>query len=192
MTPFTKNAALIIVDVQQGFVEEAYFGGNRNNPDAEAKMSEILQIWRETKRPIFHIKHNSTNSLSPLRPELPGNAIHPAVAPQGDEPVIEKNVNSAFIGTDLEQRLQDAGIEQLVIVGLTTNHCVSTTTRMAGNLGFETYLVADATATFDRVALNGTIIPAETVHQTELANLNDEFATVLNTTQVLEMSNLTT
>ena len=189
MTHFADNAALIIVDVQQGFIETGYFGGNRNNPDAESNMSQILKAWRSSNRPIFHIKHNSTNEKSPLRHELPGNAIKPEVAPEGDEPVIEKSVNSAFIGTDLEQRLKDASINEVVIVGLTTNHCVSTTTRMAGNLGFKTYLVGDATATFDRTGLDGTVYPAQQVHDTELANLNDEFATVINTAKVLEMAN---
>jgi nicotinamidase-related amidase len=186
MTQIDQNAALIIVDVQKGLDEHAYYGGNRNNPDAEAHMSSLLQAWRQTQRPIFHIKHNSTEPKSPLRPGYPGNEIKPEVAPQGDEPVIEKSVNSAFIGTDLEQRLRDAGISQVVIVGLTTNHCVSTTTRMAGNFGFETILVGDATATFDRVGVDGTRYSAQINHDTELATLNGEFATVLNAKDILE------
>lgn len=184
--PIKPNAALIIVDVQQGFAEADYFGGKRNNPDAEANMATLLNAWRESNRPIFHIKHNSTEPQSPLRPDQPGNAIKPEVAPQGDEPVIEKTVNSAFIGTDLEQRLRDAGIEQVVIVGLTTNHCVSTTTRMAGNLGFDTYLVGDATATFDRMGVNGTRYDAQLIHDAELANLNGEFAIVSTTQDILD------
>lgn len=189
MTHFSENAALIIVDVQVGFAEEAYFGGNRNNPDAESKISEILQAWRDTKRPIFHIKHNSIEPTSPLRPGQSGNDIQESVAPEGDEPVIGKTVNSAFIGTDLEERLRTAGIKQVVIVGITTNHCVSTTTRMAGNFGFETYIVSDATATFDRTGSDGTLYPAQLIHDTTLANLHDEFATVLKTSQVLENTN---
>lgn len=189
MIHFAENAGLILVDVQQGFIEADYFGGNRNNPDAESNMSRILQVWRDTKRPIFHIKHNSINANSPLRPNQPGNAIKPDVAPQGDETVIEKTVNSAFIGTDLEVRLKNASINEVLIIGLTTNHCVSTTTRMAGNLGFKTYLVSDATATFDRKGLDGKIYPAQQLHDTELANLNDEFATVINTATVLEIAN---
>jgi len=185
MTEFASNAALIIVDVQQGFSEADYFGGQRNNPDAEANIKRILDVWRASQRPIFHVKHNSTEPKSPLRPGQAGNAIQPDVAPQNNEPLIEKTVNSAFIGTDLEQRLRDAAIQQVVIVGLTTNHCVSTTTRMAGNLGFETYLVADATATFDRVGVDGTKYPAQLIHDTAIANLHDEFATILQTNDAL-------
>ncbi len=185
MTHIEKNAALIIIDVQQGLDEHAYYGGNRNNPDAEAHMASLLQAWRASQRPVFHVKHNSTEPKSPLRPGMPGNAIKPEVAPQAGEPVIEKTVNSAFIGTDLEQRLHDADISQVVIVGLTTNHCVSSTTRMAGNFGFNTILVGDATAAFDRTGVDGTGYSAQIIHDTTIATLNGEFATVLNTKDVL-------
>lgn len=187
MPEFSDNAALIIVDVQQGFDDQAHWG-NRNNPDAEDNIAKILQVWRDTKRPIFHIKHNSLTPNSPLRLGQSGNNIKPQLAPQNDEPVIEKTVNSAFIGTDLEQRLREANIQQLVIVGLTTNHCVSTTTRMAGNFGFETYLVADATATFDRIGHDGKIYTAQLIHDTALANLHEEFASILDTSEILNPS----
>ena len=188
MPQLSPNTALIIVDVQKGLDEHDYYGGHRNNPDAEANMARILQFWRETKRPIFHIKHNSTEPNSPLRPNQAGNEIKPEVAPQGDEPLIAKTVNSAFIGTNLEERLRKANIQQLVIVGLTTNHCVSTTVRMAGNLGFDTYLVADATAAFDRVGHDGTVFPAQVIHDTTLASIHDEFAQVLDTQDLLNLS----
>ena len=193
MPTFTDNTALILVDVQQAFIDESaqdYFGGNRNNPHAEDNMRQILQHWREQNRPIFHVKHNSLNENSPLRAGQSGNDIQTLVAPVGDEPVIEKNVNSAFIGTDLEQRLRSASIEQVVIVGLTTNHCVSTTTRMAGNLGFDTVLVADATATYDRIGADGTHYSAQLIHDTSIANLHEEFATVISTEDILKMNTL--
>jgi nicotinamidase-related amidase len=95
--------------------------------------------------------------------------------------VIEKRVNSAFIGTSLETDLRRAGCRGLVIVGLTTNHCVSTTARMAGNLGFATWVVSDATATFDRVGPDGALHPAEQIHAIALSDLHGEFATVVDT-----------
>ncbi|MGA3110335.1 MAG: isochorismatase family protein, partial [Candidatus Bathyarchaeia archaeon] len=82
---------------------------------------------------------------SPLRPGTTGNEIKEIVAPSNEEPIITKTVNSAFIGTDLEAQLKGKNIETLVVVGMTTDHCVSTTARMAGNMGFEVYVVSDAT-----------------------------------------------
>ena len=105
--------------------------------------------------------------------------------PKNDEPVITKNVNSAFIGTNLKEQLDHQNITTLVIIGITTNHCVSTTTRMAGNYGYETYLISDATAAFDRLGINGEKYDSELIHLTTLANLNDEFAVVWNSEKLL-------
>lgn len=183
MPSLTDKTALIIIDVQEGLDDPKL--GKRNNPDAETNMARLLEAWRAKKRPIFHIKHMSTEPNSPLRPELAGNAIKAIVAPEGDEPVIQKTVNSAFIGTDLETRLRDAGIEEVVIVGLTTNHCVSTSVRMANNLGFTTYMVADATAAHEGKGHDGTTYSPEVIHAVALANLHDEFAMVVNTDELL-------
>lgn len=179
-----RSAALLVVDVQQGFDDP--FWGRRNNPDAEAQIAILLHAWRHTKRPVIHIQHMSTSPTSPLRPGQPGNAIKQIAYPLPDEPIITKRVNSAFIGTDLENRLGHLGAETLVIVGLTTNHCVSTTARMAGNFGFTTYVVSDATATFDRVGPDGVLYRAEEIHAISLASLHDEFATVVNTVALRE------
>ncbi len=105
--------------------------------------------------------------------------------PQPGEPVYRKSVNSSFIGTSLEADLRSSGIDTLVLVGLTTNHCVSTTARMAGNLGFRTYVVADATATFDRTGIDGSHRPASEVHAAALSDLHGEFATVVDSGAVL-------
>jgi len=182
-----QNPALILIDIQKGFDEEEYWGGNRNNKGAEKKSAIILNKWRELNLPVFHIVHSSQNPISKLHESHPGFEIKEEVKPINGEPVIKKNVNSAFIGTDLKERLDNQGITKLVIVGLTTNHCVSTTTRMAGNFGFDTFLISDATATFDRVGVNGELFDAEIIHQTTLASLNNEFAQVINTQTLLEL-----
>ena len=180
-----QNPALLIVDVQKGMNEEAYYGGNRNNRGAEANMRLILERWRTRRWPVFHIQHSSQNPESPLHASRPGFEIKDEVSPQVGETVIVKSVNSAFIGTDLKKRLDEAKINTLVIVGLTTNHCVSTTTRMAGNYGYQTFLVSDATATFDSVGIRGEKYDAETIHLTSLASLNREFAEVVDAETLL-------
>ncbi|MDB4918283.1 cysteine hydrolase family protein [Mucilaginibacter sp.] len=177
--------ALILVDIQQGFDNIPYWGGERNNPDAEVNARKLLDCWRANKLPLFHIQHCSTNPNSLLAESNPGNAHKEIVKPLPGEPVIKKSVNSSFIGTDLQQRLDAAKIDTIVIVGLTSEHCVSTTARMAGNFGYNTFVVADATAAFAKTGINGEHYDAETIHLTALAQINNEFATVLNTDEVI-------
>jgi nicotinamidase-related amidase len=177
--------ALLLVDIQQGLQDDPYWGGARNNPDAENRAGQLLTFWRTRGWPVYHVKHNSTNPASPLVKGKPGNAIQKVVAPIPGEPLFEKTVNSAFIGTGLEDHLRAAGTEQLVIVGLTTDHCISTTVRMAGNLGFTTWVVEDATATFGKVGPDGTPYPAQLIHDTAMASLHGEFATVVKIEELL-------
>jgi nicotinamidase-related amidase len=173
--------ALILVDIQKGFDDIDYWGGQRNNPGAEEKAGELLRLWRKYQLPVFHIKHCSSDPGSLLHETKEGNEFKEVVTPIDTEPIIKKNVNSAFIGTNLEEQLHHLKITKLVIAGLTTDHCISTTTRMAGNLGFDTFLVADATATFNKKGLEGQNFPAELIHATALASLNVEFATIVTT-----------
>jgi len=171
--------ALILVDIQKGFDNIKYWGGQRNNPDAEEKAAELLRLWREYHLPIFHVQHCSTNPKSLLHERKPGNEFKEIVKPTGVEAIIRKNVNSAFIGTDLKARLQYLNLTKLVVVGLTTDHCISTTVRMGSNLGFEIFLVSDATATFNKKGTDGQNYSAELIHETALASLNKEFATIV-------------
>lgn len=177
------TAALLLIDVQRGFDDSRW--GPRNNPEAEAHVARLLAAWRAAGRPVVHVLHDSRTPTSPLAPGQPGNLPKPEAAPRAGEPVYRKSVNSAFIGTTLEADLRARGVGTLVVVGLTTNHCVSTTTRMAGNLGFDTYLVADATATFDRTGPDGKTYPAALVHAVALGDLHGEFATVVATETLL-------
>jgi nicotinamidase-related amidase len=183
MQTFSRNAALLIVDVQQGFDEPAW--GRRNNPLMETRIVELLRAWRGTRRAVIHARHMSADPVSPLRPGQPGNDFKAEVAPLPGEFVVEKRVNSCFIGTPLERELRRRGHDTLVIVGMMTNHCVSTTARMAGNLGFAVWIVSDATATFDRVGPTGVNHRAEQIHAIALSDLHGEFGLVVDTATVL-------
>jgi nicotinamidase-related amidase len=177
--------ALIVVDVQRAFDEWEAAGKRRNNPEALARIVELLAAFRAGKTPIFHIRHESMRPNSSFAPGATGYPVKDEAREIAGEPVIVKRVNSAFIGTDLEARLRAAGIQTLVICGATTNHCVETTTRMAGNLGFDARLVRDATWTFDRVGPDGDAHSAEDIHAMTLANLNGEFARIVSAAEAI-------
>ena len=174
-----KKTALLVIDVQKGFDDPSW--GKRNNPGAESNIALLLSEWRKHELPIVHIQHCSAEPNSLLRPELPGSEFKEEAQPLPGEKQFSKTVNSAFIGTELEKYLQERDITSLVIVGLTTDHCVSTSTRMAANLGFNVTLVSDATATFDREGYDGALYSADDIHKINLVSLNGEFCIVRST-----------
>jgi nicotinamidase-related amidase len=180
------DSALLVIDVQKGIDNPQL--GKRNNPDAEQRMAELLAAWREAGRPVIHVQHMSTEPESLLRPGQPGNAIKDEARPIDGEPVFQKNVNSAFIGTQLESYLRLSGIDSLVMVGLTTEHCISSSARQAANLGFRVTVVADATATFARRGYDGKEYSADVIHGAELASLSGEFAAVVESRDILAVA----
>jgi len=173
--------------VQKGFRDEQYWGGNRCTPELEENITMLLTTFRNAHLPIIFVKHDSINTSSPLHPSNAGNELEDYVKPlaTNNEPLLHKSVNSAFIGTDLEKRLQTQGTSTVVIVGLITNQCCETTARIAANLGFNVLFVRDATATFDR-HFEGKTIKASEMHFNTLANLNEEFATIVTSKEVQE------
>ena len=181
--PLPANAALLVIDLQKAIDHPSW--GERNNPDAEASVAAMLAAWRASGRPIYHIRHDSTEPASHYRPGQPGNDFKPESRPLDGETVIVKRTNSAFIGTDLEGRLRAAGQQMLVVTGVITNNSVEATVRMAGNLGFYTFLVEDACFTFGRKDWSGRPRTAAEVHAMSLANLDGEYCTVTRTADVL-------
>jgi nicotinamidase-related amidase len=178
-----RDAALVVIDVQAAIDDPKW--GPRNNQGAEANVAALLQAFRRGKRAIFHIRHDSTFPDSPYRPGQAGNAFKPEAMPLAGETVIAKRTNSAFIGTDLEARLRRGGHATLVVAGVLTHNSVEATVRMAGNLGFDTLVVSDASWATDKTDLRGRRWPAEDVHALSLANMDGEYARVVSTADVL-------
>lgn len=191
MTQLDKPA-LILIDIQKGFEFEdiSYWVGGRNNPEAEKNARKLLDFWRQNNWPVFHIQHCSTNPDSKFVEGKPGHDFQEIIRPNAGELIIQKHVHSAFIGTDLKQQLDQSNIRVLIIAGLTTDHCVSTSARMAADYGYTTFVVSDATATFDKVGADGQKFSAETIHQTALASLHKEFVTVIRTEELTSKINI--
>jgi len=174
--------ALLVIDVQKAF-DDAEYWGRRNNPECEANVAALLAAW---EGPRVYVRHDSDEPDSPLAPGHPGNAFKDVITGEPDL-LVTKRTNSAFYGDpDLHEWLQARGIDALVICGITTNHCVETTTRMAGNLGYDVQLVLDATHTFDREGPDGTVLTADELARATATSIHGEFATVISTRDVTD------
>jgi nicotinamidase-related amidase len=185
--PALEIPALVLVDLQNAIDEPVWRKlGERNNLSAEQNIGNLLGAWRKRRWPVYHIRHDSLEPFSPYRPNQPGNEFQLFAKPEAGETVIAKQTNSAFIGTNLESALRSAGQETLVVCGVITNNSVEATVRMAGNLGFKTYLAADGCYTFARLDWNGRLWSADEVHALSLANLHGEYCTVVQTNEILQ------
>lgn len=177
------NSVLLPVDMQQSFDLPKW--PPRWNKAVDENGLALVEAWRSRGWPIIHVRHDSVTPGSSLASGQPGNAFRPGFGPRGDEQVVAKSVNSAFIGTDLDLRLKRLGIRKVVVFGITTDMCVSTTVRVGANLGYDMTLVEDACDCFDVPDGAGGTIPARTSHQVHVATLRYEFAEVATTREVL-------
>ena len=187
---FNNSTALLLVDVQKGINDTNYYGGEngrRNNPGAEDNIRLILKEWRKSERQVAFTKHNSRELESPLKLSLKSGQQLYGMEPEDRDIVIEKDVNSGFVGTSLELDLRRAGIQRLLVVGFFTNVCVETTVRMAGNMGFDTYLVHDACAAMNGIGHDDTYYDPDLVHNMAIANVHGEFCTAITTRDALEL-----
>jgi nicotinamidase-related amidase len=175
---------LLIIDMQKCMASPA--AGARNNPAAEQNVARLLRHWRAAGASVVHVRHISRSPESQFAPGQAGVEFQPALAPLPGEHVVEKNVPDAFINTGLERWLRVRGVERLVIVGVSTNNSVESSARTAGNLGFKTVVVADATFAFEKVDYAGVPRSADEVHAMSLANLEGEYATIGTTGALLD------
>jgi nicotinamidase-related amidase len=180
----TNRPALIIIDMQRCMASPA--AGARNNPDAERVICHLLNTWRAALAPVVHVRHISRMPSSLFWPGQPGVEFQPELAPLPTEHVVEKNVPDAFTHTGLERWLHSRGIDRLIFVGVSTNNSVEATARAAGNLGFRTYVAADATFAFAKRDFDGVERTAQEVHAMSLANLHGEYATVTTSAELLD------
>ncbi len=189
---FDASTAMLLVDVQKGVNDTSYYGGSkgrRNNLNAENNIIHILTEWRLSDRQVAFTKHNSRETNSPLKLSLDSGQQLDGMEPEVGDIVVKKDVNSGFIGTSLELDLRRAGIQRLVVMGFFTNICIETTVRMAGNMGFDTYLVHDACATVNSIGHDGTDYNPDLVHNMAIASLHGEFCTAITTKNALHLCN---
>ncbi|GHF51955.1 hydrolase [Kitasatospora xanthocidica] len=180
-----SDAVLLLIDVQQGFEDQDYWGP-RDNPQAEQRIAELIAAWQATGRPIVTVQHAS--AAGPLAKGTPGYELKDFVAEVTPELHVTKTVNSAFYGTpDLHAWLQERGARQLVVTGIITNVCNETTARMAGNLGYDAIFPTDAMHSFDMTGPDGTTVPAADLARATATTLHAmRFAKVVTTEKVLE------
>jgi len=173
----------MVIDQQKGIDHPKL--GPRNNPHAEQVMLSLLARWREMQWPIFHIKHRSPEPDSVFWPEQSGFSHKAEFLPLADECLIEKSVPCAFASNETAALLGSMSISSIVMVGVATNNSVESSARTAGNLGYKVTVIADACFAFDKVDFDGKMRSAQQVHAMSLANLNGEYAAVVNASEFL-------
>lgn len=165
-----KQSALILIDIQND-----YFPGGAmplHQPElAAANARAALDYFRAHSLSVFHIQHiNLRPDGGFMLPDTTGVEIHESVQPAPGEPVIIKHYPNSFWQTDLEAQLAALEIDEVVIVGMMSQMCVSATSRAAMERGFGVKVIADACAAPGLKFFDETI-DAETVHKTALAEL---------------------
>ncbi len=179
-----SGTALVVIDLQETMRADRDAGFPWANPDAPATAGRLMAAFRQRGLPVVHVHHHATDPEDGFHPDNPLSRAMPEAAPLPGERVVVKHGSSGFIGTALEDMLRGAGLTSLVMVGGEANLCVESTARMAGNLGFQTTVVADALVNFQRTRRDGVVVPPKDVLEMALANLTS-FARIAESGEVL-------
>lgn len=174
----TGETGLLIIDIQKD-----YFPGGRMelvNPENASKIAKkLLNHFRKLELPVFHVNHAAASpGATFFVPGTEGIKVHHDVEPVSGEPVIIKHHPNSFLGTDLLEKLNSAGIKSLVITGMMTHMCIDATTRAASDLGFNCTVIYDACSTRDLV-IDGRKVAYDKVHDAFLAALKGTYAEVM-------------
>ncbi|MFI5909519.1 cysteine hydrolase family protein [Dactylosporangium sp. NPDC051541] len=191
------RSALLIIDIQESFRQRPSWAAV-SNPDIVATVNPLIDDARARGDLIVWVLHTEPGT---------GNVFDPAACdfvryieglePRDGEPQLVKTSANCFTTTGLQQLLTTEGIRHLIVTGIQTELCCETTTRVAGDLGYDVTYVTEATATFpiahrderDRpyeeiLASPRTLQPADVIARTEYA-LAGRFATIATVKEVL-------
>lgn len=184
MTDWNGSTALIVVDVQKGFDDTAYWG-QRNNPNCESNIALLIDAWRGQGWPIVYVRHDSNIPSSPLFAKSSGNEFKEILTGTPDL-LIVKDVHSAFYGVPhLDAWLRRHEIAGVAICGIQTNMCCETTARMASDLGYEMLFVGDATHTFDIVTATKKVYRAREISRYSQLSIEADFGRIVTTSELV-------
>ncbi|KAG1647890.1 Ribokinase [Nymphon striatum] len=173
-----EQSTLVVIDAQLAYSRD----GALPLPDiapASERLAELLDHARRHSVPVIHVAHVG-GAGSPFDP-VDGGRFLPSASPVPGEVVVTKSLPNAFAGTTLLNHVEQLG-RPLAICGFMTHMCVSSTARAALDLGLDTNVIADASATRPLHApVSGDVIAASVVHDASLAALADRFCVVAPT-----------
>jgi nicotinamidase-related amidase len=178
------TTAVLIIDMQQGMADRIAAGRAPVNPDAMNRMADLLGFARRSGMAVIHVHHDDADPASPFRKGAPGGAPMACAAPLPGEPVFWKSRSSAFAGTGLADHLEAEGIDRLIVAGAVAAFCVTSTVRMASDLGYRVLLPQDALLGFDLPAHDEGRIDAATVQRVTLSILGADFARLTTVAEI--------
>lgn len=170
-----SDSVLVVIDAQREYVD-----GKLPLVGIEPSIAEVAKLLgraRKAGTPVIHVVHRGRGGL--FDPATPYYAIIPQLRPASSETVVEKALPNAFAGTNLAEAIAKTGKKNLILVGYMTHMCISTTARAALDHGYQSTIVANATATRDLPDGKGGAIPAATIQAANLAALSDRFAVIV-------------